>query len=968
MLETLVIPPDQRGINFELTTAYTNRVQADGFGATTDTDFVFRPLSYTLSTRKIYRALPANQLTRPFDNVPRLAQAQEVTANRLIYANYLHQYNQPDGVNLTTTAIPAESFPQFEDTTHADYDSTIQTHLLGLSQEDGLHVKGNRTYEIGVTYIDAFGRQGAMLQNVSTFNDNGTLNEATAFRTNFHQDSRQAIQVQITSDPPEWADSYRYFIKDVSQDHHNLISYNIYNDGNAADTSSEFVWIEFQSTDRNKVQAEDQTDQGTVLVLKRTNDNVVEQKQRFLVQDIQNEAPTDVRNQLIDTISNVRIQRLGVTNHSQWSDQDVRSNNISLRDAIDGVNFQTTLDVFNNYLNRWELPRLVHAGREVFNIDLLDPMVDGSPVDIRPLFITFARDEDTYYRVTSLSTSVSGSDTNQLNIGIGTRYTVGDEGEITQTDQTGLISTSIEYGNQNITLYTDTVSDAAVERLGGRFWVRTARNGLQTTRSQFSFDGELETLNQVWFETEPAIADSQLDLFWETSDTFCVCTDHGYPNKLNWFNSIAEVKTDMDPTTTDGVYLESSRINDKFNTVQLVKGVRVNVPTDRFAEERRSYGLTWSGIYNSRTGINRLNEFITADGITKEIEPNYGSIQKLHTRDTNLVVLAEDKVFNILADKDLLFNADGGGNVSAANAVLGQTTPYVGEYGIGKAPESFATYGYQAWFADPVRGVIIEFIPSTGGQAQLREISANGMSDFFRDRLFTTNAIHGMFNEYGDKYIVSMQGYDHTDRIIDPNDVLPNEDGNSTIGYELDVQGWPSRYSFVPEGGISLGNKFFTWKNGQIYMHNSNTQNRNTFYNPLIPTDEMYDPTLGFTPSHVQVIFNDNPSAVKEFLTLGWEGDNDWVVTNINTENFEEQINTLQLNQVTREGKHFVPIVSEVPDTYLLANADQVTDDMVVKYTGSDGQMYIGNGTKLKSGIKGFYNNVTLTKHNVTLL
>ena len=136
-------------------------------------------------------------------------------------------------------------------------------------------------------------------------------------------------------------------------------------------------------------------------------------------------------------------------------------------------------------------------------------------------------------------------------------------------------------------------------------------------------------------------------------------------------------------------------------------------------------------------------------------------------------------------------------------------------------------------------------------------------------------------------------------------------------------------------------------------MHNSNAQNRNTFYNPLIPTDEMYDPTLGFTPSHVQVIFNDQPSAVKEFLTLGWEGDNDWVVTNINTENFEEQINTLQLNQVTREGKHFIPIVSEVPNTYVL--------DPAGTYTGSDGQTYRGDGTKLKSGIKGFYNNVTLT-------
>ena len=233
------------------------------------------------------------------------------------------------------------------------------------------------------------------------------------------------------------------------------------------------------------------------------------------------------------------------------------------------------------------------------------------------------------------------------------------------------------------------------------------------------------------------------------------------------------------------------------------------------------------------------------------------------------------------------------------------------------------------------------------------------MSDFFRDRLFTTNAIHGMFNEYGDKYIVSMQGYNHEDRIISEADQLPNEDGNSTIGYELDVRGWPSRYSYVPEGGISLGNKFFTWKNGQIYMHNSNTQNRNTFYNPELPLleDGMlnpdFDPTLGFTPSHVQVIFNDNPSAVKEFLTLGWEGDNDWVVTNINTENFEEQINTLQLNQVTREGKHFIPIVSEVPNTYVI--------DPAGTYTGSDGQTYRGEGTKLKSGIKGFYNNVTLT-------
>ena len=160
-----------------------------------------------------------------------------------------------------------------------------------------------------------------------------------------------------------------------------------------------------------------------------------------------------------------------------------------------------------------------------------------------------------------------------------------------------------------------------------------------------------------------------------------------------------------------------------------------------------------------------------------------------------------------------------------------------------------------------------------------------------------------------------------------------------------------------------------------MWMHNSNTAGRNQFYDEVNPafvdmatTPDEPERIRSQYNSHVQVIFNDNPSAVKEFLTLGWEGDNDWVVTNINTENFEEQINTLQLNQVTREGKHFIPIVSEVPNTYVMATQVQIDDENIVKYAGSDGNMYVGGlrtdgepDVKLKSGIKGFYNNVTLT-------
>ena len=44
---------------------------------------------YEITTENIYAALPENQMLRPWDNVPRKALAQEITANRVVYGNYL---------------------------------------------------------------------------------------------------------------------------------------------------------------------------------------------------------------------------------------------------------------------------------------------------------------------------------------------------------------------------------------------------------------------------------------------------------------------------------------------------------------------------------------------------------------------------------------------------------------------------------------------------------------------------------------------------------------------------------------------------------------------------------------------------------------------------------------------------------------------------------------------------------------
>tara|TARA_Y100001963_G_scaffold21719_1_gene28105 strand:- start:12867 stop:21989 length:9123 start_codon:yes stop_codon:yes gene_type:complete len=204
------------------------------------------------------------------------------------------------------------------------------------------------------------------------------------------------------------------------------------------------------------------------------------------------------------------------------------------------------------------------------------------------------------------------------------------------------------------------------------------------------------------------------------TDVFYVNTDlHNAEFELNWFNCFSF-----------GNGVESNRISDVFNKQFITPGVKVSTVFDRYQEEERKYGLIYSGLYNSNSGINNLNQFIQAEKITKDVNPSYGSIQKLHSRDTDLVTLCEDKVLRILANKDAVFNADGNPQLVATQNVLGQTIPFVGEYGISKNPESFVSEAYRSYFTDKQRGTVMRL--SRDG---LTPISDHGMSDWFKDNL-----------------------------------------------------------------------------------------------------------------------------------------------------------------------------------------------------------------------------------------
>ena len=299
---------------------------------------------------------------------------------------------------------------------------------------------------------------------------------------------------------------------------------------------------------------------------------------------------------------------------------------------------------------------------------------------------------------------------------------------------------------------------------------------------------------------------------------------------LNWHNCYSF-----------GNGVESNRVRDNFNLPFISNGAKVSTTFEGdYGKEHRKYGLIYSGLYNSNSGVNNLNQFIAAEKITKDINPIYGSIQKLHSRDTDLVTLCEDKCLRILANKDAVFNADGNPNLVATSNVLGQTVPFSGEFGISKNPESFASESYRAYFTDKVRGTVMRL--SKDG---LTPISMYGMKDWFKDNLRLSNKLIGSYDDRKNEYNITLDN---------STDSLPK-----TLSFKEDVKGWVSFKSFIPEFGISMASNYYTMKEGSLYMHHNENINRNTFYGD-------------FTNSSINVILNTEPGTIKSFRTLDYEG------------------------------------------------------------------------------------------------
>lgn len=87
-----------------------------------------------------------------------------------------------------------------------------------------------------------------------------------------------------------------------------------------------------------------------------------------------------------------------------------------------------------------------------------------------------------------------------------------------------------------------------------------------------------------------------------------------------------------------------------------------------------------------------------------------------------------------------------------------------------------------------------------------------------------------------------------------------------TITYNDKVQGFPSFFSYSPEQIQGMNNRMYTFKGGDMYVHNPNNSPNNNFY------DTQYNST-------VSTIMNEDILDNKIFKTINLEGTHPWDIT-----------------------------------------------------------------------------------------
>lgn len=244
------------------------------------------------------------------------------------------------------------------------------------------------------------------------------------------------------------------------------------------------------------------------------------------------------------------------------------------------------------------------------------------------------------------------------------------------------------------------------------------------------------------------------------------------------------------------------------------------------------------------TNINNTNRFYPAN--MDEYDRQRGDIVRLKVRGSQMKVFQKRGCGVVGILQNMLFNADGSGNLTQSNEIVNKINYYQGEYGIGNLATSLTSSSNADYFVDPIRGYQVRL--SGDG---MTPISALYKAQYYMTGLATKYAtertgtlpgkakVLGVYDFNEEEYVSVFQGY--------------SGQSSTTIGFNEYRNSYTSFYDYAPEWVSSAEGNIISFKNGVLYLHDSTT------YCNYYGTQ--------YKPS-VSLVFNDMETIKKRYNTI----------------------------------------------------------------------------------------------------
>jgi len=643
--------------------------------------------------------------------------------------------------------------------------------IQDISDTQSLH--SNRSYEIGIVYMDEYNRSSTALVS-----ETNTVNVPCSAST-----SKNEIQVTIpvSQRAPSWATRYKFVIKPDRENYETIYSSIFINDPNSLNS-----YLLLEGDNVSKVE------EGDRLIVKRDANGPMQSCVYATVLEKKSQAPDFITPTSGNPVPGGTYMKMNTQDFSvQESDLDVI--NLGLVRAAAQVTDEYPVAYYNFYTDTGTPPTVTNTNydipagtRIVMKIEQVrigtGSLCEERTSVLEESFVASDNFSDMYdwfvsdniaYVIENNATTFSGDPADPVgNIVISGLYQ--DSGDplssgaaTNRGTESHLLTVFGGQPNSPTTagdlllnnyyrFYENTDDNTYSILVSGTRACRTGKEeGASTSAVSFVV---YRRDSVIVFETEPE--EALPDVWYENNLSFGIDTvgnhDGNVTNQDIATSQSGIVNTGFFNCYSFGNGVESYKIRDSITGKAMNLGNRVFTTSNvEYKEAHRFADLTYSGVYNDETNVNKLNEFNLGLLNFKPLEDSYGDIEILYGRKTDILTLQEDKISYVLAGKNILTDAGGASQLTSVPEVLGQQVARIEEFGISNNPESFAVWGQNKYFADVKRSAVVELVGSSASDEQLRIISEAGMRSWFRDLFttaFTTQKLGG-YDPYMNEYV-----------------------------------------------------------------------------------------------------------------------------------------------------------------------------------------------------------------------